>query len=61
MAILPCPADFNRDLRSDPDDLADYIACYFASPPCEAADVDRSGSADPDDLADYIAAYFSPC
>lgn len=25
--------DFNRDGSSDPDDLSDYIACYFATPP----------------------------
>jgi len=63
MVILYCPADFNQDLRTDPDDLADFIACYFApgSEPCDRADYDRSGTVDPDDLSDFIAAYFQPC
>jgi hypothetical protein len=61
IAILPCPGDYNRDLRTDPDDLSDFIGCYFQAPPCPDADFDRSGVADPDDLSDFIAAYFSPC
>lgn len=27
----PCSADFNGDGHIDPDDLSDYIACYFAA------------------------------
>ncbi len=57
---LVCRADLNGDGNLDPDDLADYIACYF-TPPCDQADFDGSGTVDPDDLADYIAAYFSGC
>ncbi len=58
----PCTADFNLDGNLDPDDLADYIACYFASPsPCEAADFNADTNIDPDDLSDYIAAYFAGC
>ncbi len=56
-----CPADFNHDGVLDPDDLADFIACYFASPPCAQADVNGDSIVDPDDLADYIAAYFAGC
>ncbi len=52
-----CPADFNGDGTADPDDLADYIACYF-TPPCGQADFNGDGNTDPDDLSDYIAAYF---
>jgi len=43
----------------DPDDLSDYIACYFAAPPCGGADFNGDGTADPDDLSDYIGAYFA--
>lgn len=56
-----CAADFNGDGTLDPDDLADYIACYFSEPPCEGADYSGDGTVDPDDLADYIAAYFAGC
>ncbi len=53
--------DVNRDGFMDPDDLSDYIACYFASPPCGFADYNCDYTVDPDDLSDYIAAYFLPC
>ncbi len=56
-----CPADFNRDDNVDPDDLSDYIACYFASPSCARGDVNGDGFIDPDDLADFIAAFFAGC
>jgi len=26
----PCPADFNADGVTDPDDLADFIGAFFA-------------------------------
>ncbi len=55
-----CPPDLNNDGNLDPDDLADFIACYF-TPPCNQADFNHDGNADPDDLADYIAAYFAGC
>ncbi len=56
-----CPADLNRDGNLDPDDLADYIAAYFASPAQVTADWNADGNIDPDDLSDYIAAYFGGC
>ncbi len=56
----PCAPDFNGDGNLDPDDLADYIACYFTQP-CPQADYSGDGNIDPDDLADYIAAYFGGC
>ncbi len=55
-----CRADLNGDGNLDPDDLADYIACYFLQP-CAQADYNNDGNADPDDLSDYIAAYFAGC
>lgn len=56
-----CRADFNGDGNLDPDDLADYIACYFAMPPCILADFNNDSNVDPDDLSDYIGAFFAGC
>ncbi len=52
------PGDFNGDGNTDPDDLSDYIACYFSGG-CPEADFNHDGSTDPDDLSDYIGVYFS--
>ncbi len=60
VAGTPCAGDFNADGNLDPDDLADFIACYFTQP-CPPADYSRDGQIDPDDLSDYIAAYFDGC
>ncbi len=58
----PCTADINGDGFVDPDDLSDYIACFFAAPPCPQADFNGDTFVDPDDLSDYIALFFSnPC
>jgi hypothetical protein len=64
----PCAADFDGSGELDPDDLSDYIACYFEAvggalggAGCPRADYDSDGDADPDDLSDYIAAYFAGC
>ncbi len=54
-----CETDFSGDGVVDPDDLSDYIACYFDQ--CAGADFDGSGAIDPDDLSDYIGAYFTGC
>lgn len=56
-----CPGDFNRDGELNPDDLGDFINCYFTTPPCPDADFNRDGDANPDDLGDYINAYFAGC
>ena len=56
-----CSADFNGDGNLDPDDLSDYIACYFSVPACPAANINGDGQIDPDDLSDYIALYFGGC
>jgi len=60
-ASASCAADFNHDGVVDPDDLADFVACYFASPLCGQADVNGNSIVDPDDLADFIAVYFAGC
>lgn len=54
----PCPADFNGDGALDPDDLGDYLNCYFAVPPCPQADWTGDGNIDPDDLGDYLNLFF---
>ncbi len=56
-----CGADFNSDGVLDPDDLSDYIACFFAPAPCLDADLNGDGVVDPDDLSDYIGAFFAGC
>ncbi len=56
---IGCAADFNADGVVDPDDLSDYIACFFEAPACPRADVNADGFADPDDLSDYISGFFS--
>jgi len=56
-----CAADFNGDGTVNPDDLSDYIGCYFSIPPCAEADVNGDGATDPDDLSDFIAIYFGVC
>ncbi|MBL8758771.1 MAG: lamin tail domain-containing protein [Phycisphaerae bacterium] len=60
-ACVQCAPDYNGDGNLDPDDLADYIGCYFSAPPCDRADYNGDGNPDPDDLADFIAAYFAGC
>ena len=56
-----CRPDYNGDGVLDPDDLADFIACYFSLPPCAQANYNSDAAVDPDDLADYIADYFAGC
>jgi hypothetical protein len=59
--FLGCPPDFNCDGVLNCDDLSDYIAAYFESPPPEIADYDADGAVTPDDLSDYITDYFNGC
>ncbi|MFN7022791.1 MAG: hypothetical protein ACK4WH_15925, partial [Phycisphaerales bacterium] len=59
--VVACYADTNRDGVLDPDDLADFIAGFFAEPLGDQADFNRDGTVDLDDLADAIAAYFLGC
>ncbi|MGD9690848.1 MAG: hypothetical protein AB7K52_15100 [Phycisphaerales bacterium] len=57
----PCAPDFNGDGNLDPDDLGDFINCYFSMPACPEADFNSDGNTDPDDLGDFINAYFAGC
>ncbi|MGD9690634.1 MAG: FG-GAP-like repeat-containing protein [Phycisphaerales bacterium] len=56
-----CLADFDRDGVINPDDLGEFINCYFDIPPCSRADFNADGRIDPDDLGDFINAYFAGC
>jgi hypothetical protein len=56
-----CAADFDNSGTLNPDDLADYIACYFTVPPCPRANQDGDEAVNPDDLADFIALFFAGC
>lgn len=57
----PCRADFNHDGTLNPDDLAEFVNCYFAEPACAGADFDADGTSNADDLADYINVFFAGC
>ncbi|MGD9690872.1 MAG: hypothetical protein AB7K52_14980 [Phycisphaerales bacterium] len=59
--VIYCPADFNSDGNLDPDDLGDFINCFFTQPPCDGADFNADGNVDPDDLGDFINAFFGGC
>ena len=65
VGVRTCAADFNGDGLLDPDDLSDFITCYFGelSMPasCAAANFNGDAGIDPDDLSDYITAFFSGC
>jgi hypothetical protein len=60
-----CAADFNDDGFVNPDDLADFITCFFLDVQfpgnCAAADFNGDTFRDPDDLADFITTFFIGC
>ena len=49
------------EMRVNPDDLSDFITCFFSTPPCSLADFDFSGAVTPDDLSNYITVFFAGC
>jgi hypothetical protein len=65
VAAPPCLADFNSDGWVDPDDLADFITCFFLDVQfpgfCAEADFNGDTFRDPDDLADFITTFFLGC
>jgi hypothetical protein len=60
-----CRADFNMSGTIDPDDLADFITCFFLevqfAGTCPLADFATDGFVNPDDLSDFITAFFLGC
>lgn len=55
-----CPRDYNRDGNIDPDDLGDFLNCFFV-PGCAGADMNADGNIDPDDLGDYLNIFLNGC
>jgi hypothetical protein len=60
-----CAADFNADGFLNPDDLSDFITCFFLEVQfpgtCPQADFNADAFVNPDDLSDYITAFFLGC
>jgi hypothetical protein len=58
-----CPADFNADGFVNPDDLSDFITCFFLEVQfpgtCPDADFNADAFTNPDDLSDFITAFFT--
>ncbi|MGQ0628817.1 MAG: EF-hand domain-containing protein, partial [Phycisphaerales bacterium] len=61
LTVAPCPTDFNRDGLVSPDDLDEFITCFFEIPRCPGLDFDGNGIISPDDLDDFMTAYFAGC
>jgi hypothetical protein len=60
-----CPADFNGDGFVNPDDLSDFITCFFLEVQfpgtCPDADFNDDAFVNPDDLSDFITTFFLGC
>lgn len=57
-----CRTDVDASGTLDPDDLADFVTCFFQqvadAGSCSAADFNDDREVNPDDLADFISAFF---
>jgi hypothetical protein len=64
-ASQPCPADFNADGLLNPDDISEFITCFFLSIQfpgfCPPADFNLDTLLNPDDLSEFITAFFLAC
>ncbi|MGQ0628569.1 MAG: hypothetical protein ACT4PL_10775 [Phycisphaerales bacterium] len=56
-----CVADFDRNGIVTPDDLDDFITCYFNAPPCPAADINENSVMEPGDIDEFITTFFEGC
>jgi hypothetical protein len=58
----PCVADFNGDTVLNPDDLSEFITCFFLELQfpgfCAGGDFNGDGLINPDDLSEFITAFF---
>jgi hypothetical protein len=58
----PCAADFNGDTLLNPDDLSEFITCFFLQlqfpGACPQADFNGDQLLNPDDLSEFITAFF---
>jgi hypothetical protein len=62
----PCPGDFNQDGVRNPDDLSEFITCFFLNLQfpgfCGSADFNLDSLLNPDDLSEFITVFFLfPC
>jgi hypothetical protein len=57
-----CPADFNGDSLLNPDDLSEFITCFFLelqfAGVCPAGDYNGDALLNPDDLSEFITTFF---
>jgi hypothetical protein len=57
-----CIADFNGDGLLNPDDLSEFITCFFLQLQfpgfCPAGDFNQDGLLNPDDLSEFITTFF---
>jgi hypothetical protein len=64
-ATPPCAADFNGDGRRNPDDLSEFITCFFLQIQfpgfCSSGDFNRDTIINPDDLSEFITMFFLGC
>jgi hypothetical protein len=62
VAIVREPADFNGDGLHNPDDLSEFITCFFLQVQfpgfCPQGDFNHDGLWNPDDLSEFITAFF---
>jgi hypothetical protein len=60
-----CPADFNGDGLRNPDDLSEFITCFFLELQfpdfCPQGDFNGDGLRNPDDLSEFITVFFLGC
>jgi hypothetical protein len=58
----PCAADFNGDGILNPDDLSEFITCFFLQLQfpgfCPQGDFNQDGLLNPDDLSEFITTFF---
>jgi hypothetical protein len=57
-----CSADFNQDGTLNPDDLSEFITCFFLDLQfpsfCPASDFNQDSLLNPDDLSEFITIFF---
>jgi hypothetical protein len=57
-----CIADFNGDGLINPDDLSEFITCFFLQLQfpgfCPGADFNGDSLINPDDLSEFITTFF---
>jgi hypothetical protein len=58
----PCAGDFNGDGLLNPDDLSEFITCFFLQLQfpgfCPSGDFNQDGLLNPDDLSEFITIFF---